>query len=636
MSEKERTQLWITEGATITNDGREYIVVAIPDVNIVLAKEVGSDQKVLMKMGDIGPPKVIGTTTTTPTAKLELWEISQDDWKVAEERRRHIEPLLNTPARQWANALADKIAVEAGVSRATLYRWVATFKQAKLLSSLLPNYRARGGAGNTRLSPEVDAIIVECLENFHDTEQKTSVAATVEEIRRRCSNANLRLPAHNTIKARIEKSKGRERTASRKGEAAAYDQHDPIKGVIGDADWPLALVQIDHTLLPVIIVDDVHRKSIRRAWITLAIDVNSRVCLGMYLTLDAPSAMSAGMCISHAIMPKEKWMSRLGVTSTDWPCWGVMGILHMDNAREFRGDMLQVACNEYDVDLHLRPVKKPRYGAHIERLMGTVSEGLKAVKGATFSGPDEKGTYDSEGNACMTFGELEKWLVLFFARYHRKVHAGIGTTPLTKWRDGLLGTKGKPGRGLPARRLDEEKLRIDFMPFIERTIQNYGVLIDDVHYYHDVLRPWINTPHPEFSRHRRKFRFHRDPRDISQLYFFDEIAKRHFAIPYRDVSLPPVSIWELREAHRRADQKGIPHENEKAVFALLNEQRELEADAAEKTKSARRAQQRRVEHDRARKDKVESFPQVSNPAPSAMPTAVRGYNPDAIEPLDDE
>jgi len=636
MSKKEPTQLWIKEGATIVNNGRDYVILALADINLVLAKEVGSGEKVLLKIGDLGPPKKIGPLPAPPITKQELWEISQVDWQIAEERRRHIDPILKAAFHQWADAQADKIAAEAGVSRATVYRWVAAFRETGLLSSLLPNAGLRGGKGKTRLSPEVDAIISDCLENFHDTEQSSSIAATVEEIRRRCSNAQLRLPALNTIRTRIERTDGRERIKSRKGEAAAHDQFDPIKGVIPDADWPLALVQIDHTLLPVIIVDDAHRKSIRRAWITLAIDVNSRVCLGMYLTLDAPSAMSAGMCISHAIMPKEKWMTRLGVTSTDWPCWGVMGILHMDNAREFRGDMLKVACNEYDIDLHLRPVKKPRYGAHIERLMGTVSEGLKTVKGATFSGSEEKGVYDAEGNACMTFSELEKWLVLFFARYHRKVHAGIGTTPLTKWREGLLGTKGKPGRGLPARRLDEEKLRIDFMPFIERTVQNYGVLIDDVHYYHDVLRPWINAMHPEFERHRRKFRFHRDPRDISELYFFDEIAMRYFAIPYRDTSLPPVSIWELREAQRRADERGIPHDNEKAVFALLNEQRAIEAEAAEKTKSARRAQQRRVEHAKARKDKTEDLPQVSNQTPSAMPSAVRGYDPDAVQPLDDD
>jgi len=634
MNASEPPLLWIKEGATITNNDREYVVVALADINLVLAKEVGTEEEVLLKIGDIGPPRVIGEATPTPLPKRALAGVSDADWQVAEDRRKYIGPLLNN-YYQHSDALADKIAAEADVSRATIYRWLATFRETGLLSSLLPNPGGKGGKGKARLSADVDAVIQDCIENFHDTDQSQSVASTIAEVRRRCSNANLRLPAANTIRARLEQTKGRERVARRKGEAAAHDQFDPIKGTIPDADWPLAIVQIDHTLLPVIIVDDVYRKSIRRAWITLAIDVNSRVCLGMHLSLDAPSAMSAGMCVSHAILPKERWMTRLNITSTDWPCWGTMSVLHMDNAREFRGQMLSMACQEYDIDLHLRPVKKPRYGAHIERLMGTVSEGLKTLKGATFSGPDEKGAYDSEGNACMTFSELERWLVLFFAAYHRKPHAGINTSPLAKWREGLLGTKGKPGRGLPARRLDDEKLRIDFMPFFERTIQNYGVLID-VHYYHDVLRPWINTPHPEFKKHRRKFPFHRDPRDISVLYFFDEIAQRYFSIPYRDTSLPPVSIWELREAYRRADEKGISHENEKAVFALINEQREIEAEAAEKTKSARRAQQRRTQHTVARKHKEEDLPNVSTPTSTSPPPGVRGYDPDAVVPLDDE
>jgi putative transposase len=237
--------------------------------------------------------------------------------------------------------------------------------------------------------------------------------------------------------------------------------------------------------------------------------------------------------------------------------WGMMGILHMDNAREFRGEMLKAACRVYDIDIHLRPVKQPRYGAHIERLMGTVTEGLKTVSGATFSGPDELYEYDPEGNACMTMAEIEKWLVLFFARYHLEDHGGIGMPPMEKWRQGLLGTKDKPGRGLPARRTDEELLRINFTPFIERTIQAYGVVIDEVHYYHDVLRAWMGVMDPAFPKHKRKFKFHRDPRDISQLYFYDEISKRHVPIPYRDSSLPPVSIWELRNAQGLAEKRGI-------------------------------------------------------------------------------
>ena len=636
MKHQPPTQLWINKGATVTNEGREYVVLRIVDLNQVLARDTESGDEVLLKFGDLGPPRVVREFETTPKAELELLDVPDELWEIAQTRRQLIDPLLGS-YYQHAQALGDQIAIKAEVSRATVYRWVAAFRRTGLLSSLLPNTRQRGGKAGSRLAPEVEALILDALENFHDTEQKQSIAETVTEIRRRCSNAGLPLPAINTVRVRLNRTDGRERTKRREGAAAAHDQHDPIKGVIPDADWPLAIVQIDHTLLPVIIVDDVHRKPINRAWITLAIDVNSRVCLGMFLTLEAPSAMSAGMCIAHAILPKEAWIRRLDLTTAEWPFWGVMGVLHMDNAREFRGDMLKAACGEYDIDIHLRPVKTPRYGAHIERLMGTVTQGLKTVKGATFSGPDEKGEYDAEGNACMTFAEIEKWLVLFFSRYHISKHDGIGTSPMKKWREGLLGTKSKPGRGLPARRLDEERLRINFTPYIERTIQGYGVLIDHVHYYHDVLRPWINAPHPEFPKHKRKFRFHRDPRDISHLYFFDELSRRYVHIPYRDTSLSPVSIWELRDAHGKGAERGISPENEKAIFAIINEQRTLESDAASKTKTARREQQRRTEHDKQRGDKVKTMPTVSRaPGPSTPPPAVRGYDPDMVQPLDDE
>jgi putative transposase len=72
MSKQERTQLWIREGATITNNGREYIIVALADINLVVAREVGSNEKVLLKIGDLGPPKVIREAKTAPPSEREL------------------------------------------------------------------------------------------------------------------------------------------------------------------------------------------------------------------------------------------------------------------------------------------------------------------------------------------------------------------------------------------------------------------------------------------------------------------------------------------------------------------------------------------------------------------------------------
>src|SRR5260370_19456311 len=62
--------------------------------------------------------------------------------------------------------------------------------------------------------------------------------------------------------------------------------------------------------------------------------------VGIYVSLEPPNSMSVGLCIANAILPKEQWLARMGL-STSWPCWGVMQRIHADNGREFRGNMLQ-------------------------------------------------------------------------------------------------------------------------------------------------------------------------------------------------------------------------------------------------------------------------------------------------------
>jgi hypothetical protein len=52
-------------------------------------------------------------------------------------------------------------------------------------------------------------------------------------------------------------------------------------------------------------------------------------------------------------------------------------------------------------------VGAPRYGGHIERLIGSVMSEMHLLPGATFSNVAARGGYDSEAAAVMTIDEFE-------------------------------------------------------------------------------------------------------------------------------------------------------------------------------------------------------------------------------------
>lgn len=72
-----------------------------------------------------------------------------------------------------------------------------------------------------------------------------------------------------------------------------------------------------------------------------------------------------------------------------------------------------------------------------------------------------------------------------------------------------------------------------FMPFLERTIQAYGVVIGvghylpGVNYYHDELRRWIGATKSKAPRTKCKFIFRCDPLGISVVWFYDPGVGTH-------------------------------------------------------------------------------------------------------------
>jgi putative transposase len=189
-------------------------------------------------------------------------------------------------------------------------------------------------------------------------------------------------------------------------------------------------VQIDHTRVDAIVVDETHRLPIGRPWLTLAVDVATRVVVGLYVSLEAPSSTSVALCLSQAVLPKESWLRSRALTCA-WPAWGVPRAVHADNGADFTSSALRRGCDEHGIALILRPIATPHYGGHIERLIGTIMGRVHLLPGTTGSNSMDKGAYPAEGESALTMAELEVWLAIEICEhYHQRVHRSLRRSPL--------------------------------------------------------------------------------------------------------------------------------------------------------------------------------------------------------------
>lgn len=391
--------------------------------------------------------------------QIDLSAIDEDEWDAAIDKYRLLSPLLHDPERKTEDVRA--VAEILLVSVMTAYRWIKKLEMHGSVSCLLRKRRA--DAGSTRLSPEIEEILKNVIAEEYLTDQKKSPTKVYREVQRRCRNAKLEAPSKGAVVRRLDAIIPEIKVRSREGRNASLDKR-PSRGGAPGIDRLHSVWQIDHTLVDLILVDGEDRIPIGRPWITVAIDVFSRMVVGWYVSLDPPGALGTGICISNAILPKDARLAKWGVCY-GWPCQGKPGIIHADNAKEFRGDTLKNACQENGINLTYRKVKKPNYGAHIERLLGTLLSEIHGLAGTTFSNPQEKGEYDSDAHASMTLEAFEIWLAnLILGDYHNRPHSELKCAPIRKYNEGILGDDETPGVGLLPISADPEKLKIDFLP----------------------------------------------------------------------------------------------------------------------------------------------------------------------------
>lgn len=462
---------------------------------------------------------------------------------------------------------------ELGIKTAYCYRLLRRYLDEPTVTKLMPRTRGRR-VGTRVLDPAVNVLIEEAIDEFYLSPERPTIASLVREVARRCSVSSLSAPTYKAVLARVQSRSVRDLLMKREGISSARAKTTRIVGQL-TVEEPLGLVQIDHTLADVIVVAEGSRLPIGRPWLTLAIDVASRMVAGFYLSLERPAALAVAMVVNHSVLPKDKYLRGRRV-DIEWPISGIPNTIHLDNAKEFHSQALARGVQQYGIDIQYRPPAQPHWGGHIERLIGTMMGAVHLLPGSTSSNVAQRGDYDAEAAAIMTMSELEMWLVHQIAGvYHHSVHRALGKAPITRWNE-LVSQSGRSYRAVP----NEDRFYLDFLPLRKRSLQRNGFSLFNITYSDGVVSTFLSKP-------RQMFTIRYDPRDMSRVFLRDPEGT-YWPIPYSDVRLPAVTLSEINAVRRQLLNAGHKRLTQNQVFEALDQQREIVEQAARKSKAARR------------------------------------------------
>ena len=571
-------QLQVLADVIAVAAGRLVAIVRVEADGSVVVRDLASGALRTTSASELSAPPYPSEPAGLPHA---IAYATDAQWERARRREAVIAGIAHVDDAGDQVALA---AARLGVSRRTLFRWLALYRDAPQTSSLLP--RPRGTpAGAHRLDPQVETLVGEVIRDVYLTKVRAPKEEVVRQVRLRCAARKLDAPSRKAVLARVSALDVREVAKARLQPKEASALYAPVPGTYR-VDRALDVVQIDHTRVDVVVVDEVRRQPIDRPWLTLAVDVATRVVTGFYVSLEAPSSTSVALCLSQAVLPKEPWLRQRDLACA-WPVWGLPRTVHADNGAEFTSAALRRGCDEHGIHLLLRPVATPHYGGHIERLIGTLMGRVHLLPGTTGSNPQDKGAYPAETEAVLTMAELERWLAMEICeQYHRRIHRGLHRSPLAAWEDALRRAGGGLG-ALPAR---PEQFVVSFLPFEQRKLRRDGLHLFNIRYWDPAL--------PALAMPGERLTVRYDPRNLSKVYVAASDGRYH-PVPYADLGLPPITLWEQRAAVAQLRAEGDAAPGEARMFQAVLQQRALVAGAASKTKAARRQLQRRKDAARA-------------------------------------
>ena len=283
-----------------------------------------------------------------------------------------------------------------------------------------------------------------------------------------------------------------------------------------------------------------------RPVLTVAIDLFSRMVVGLHIGFEEPGYRTVMLCLRSAILPKDALLARNDLNPEAWPCHGSIGNLVMDNGSEFHSADLDDAMAQLLIDAQRCRTRTPWEKGACERWFKRLNnEVVHTLPGTTHSNPKRKGEAIPEAEASLTIADLRgivlRWLV---TDYSTDIHEGIDEAPIERWRRGV----GQHPVDLPCEVGD---LDILLMPAQPRSLTRTGIRMHGLtyggHQPHGRLQELLNEPtRPDLCVIKY------DPADLGWAYMLDWTTGNY--LPLRCNTFDYADGLSLREHEAAAER----------------------------------------------------------------------------------
>jgi putative transposase len=356
-----------------------------------------------------------------------------------------------------------------------------------------------------------------------------------------------KIPEYQSIKFRYSK-----RTAE-------YKFKEIDNGVV--TRFPLERVEIDHTPVDVILVDETGTQ-IGRPFLILAIDKFTRNVLGFSLGLsNGVGWPEVSQCIKSIMSDKSYVKDMYPFIENEWNAFGVPKTLVIDNGLEFKNNSMNDACYQLGTILQLCPPKTPEWKGSIERFFGTANTGLiHKLPGTTRSNPTRLDADENPSkSAKLTFSQfnalLHKWIIDV---YSQDYHKGAGGIPAKLWKKAI--------EDYPVCWPNSSSEIVTLLGrTAQRKIGNRGIELNCLYYNGNNLNKLLM----QFSKENRglneDFTVKYDPYNLGELFVYDHLIKKEWIkVPCTNPNYATnLSEWEHKEmrAYARREYGTVDYES---------------------------------------------------------------------------